>query len=147
MRPRWLQPSDTTHKLIQTVTRKIFRLISLILMTTILSSFTSCQDKSRQELILGKWKMDEKEYGQAQMALEFKKDKTSTVDRIVNGQSTFKQSYNYKLTDNDQYLVLEPTDSNQKIWKVGIVKLDNKILTLRSQSSDSSLLVLKRQNE
>ena len=129
------------------MTRKIFGLLSLIMMTTFLSSFTSCQEKSRQELLLGKWKMDEKEYGQAQMALEFKKDKTSTIDRIVNGQSAFKQSYNYKLIDNDQYLLLEPTDSSQKIWKVGIVKLDNKILTLRSQSPDSSLLVLKRVNE
>ena len=91
--------------------------------------------------------MDEKEYGQAQMALEFKKYRTSTIDRIVNGQSTFKQSYKYKLTDDDQYLLLEPTDSNQKIWKVRIIELDNKILTLRSQSPDSSLLVLKRQNE
>jgi hypothetical protein len=89
--------------------------------------------------------MDEKEYGQAQMALEFRKDKTSIVDRIVNGQSTFKQSYNYKLIDNDQYLMLEPTDSSQKRWKVGIIKLDSKTLTIRSQSPDSSLLVLKRQ--
>jgi len=129
------------------MTRKIFGLISLLTLTTILSSFTSCQDKSRQELILGKWRMDEKEYGQAQMALEFKKYRTSTIDRIVNGQSTFKQSYKYKLTDDDQYLLLEPTDSNQKIWKVRIIELDNKILTLRSQSPDSSLLVLKRQNE
>jgi uncharacterized protein (TIGR03066 family) len=126
---------------------KILGLILLIMMTTILSSLTLCQVKSRQELILGKWRMDEKEYTQAQMVLEFKKDKTSIVDKIVNGESTFKRSYTYKLTDNDQYLLLEPTDSNQKTWKVGIIKLDNKILTLRSQSPDSSLLVLKRENE
>jgi hypothetical protein len=91
--------------------------------------------------------MNEKEYGQAQMALEFREDKTSTIERIVNGQSTFKQSYNYKLTDNDQYLMLEPIDRNQKIWKLGIIKLDSKILTLRSQSPDSSLLILNRQHE
>ena len=129
------------------MTRKTFGLISLIMITTIFSSFSSCQNKSRQELILGKWRMDEKEYGQAQMALEFRKDQTSIVDRIVNGQSTFKQSYNYTLIDNDQYLMLEPTDSGQKRWKVGIIKLDSKTLTIRSQSPDSSLLVLKRQNE
>ncbi|MEP6846724.1 MAG: hypothetical protein ABI861_11995 [Panacibacter sp.] len=129
------------------MTKKTVGVILLMMTATILSSFTSCQDKSRQELILGKWRMDEKEYTHAQMALEFKKDKTATTDRIVNGQSTFKQLYNYKLIDNNQYLLLEPIDSNKKMWKVGIVKLDNKSLTFRSQSPDSSLLVLKRQNE
>ena len=89
--------------------------------------------------------MDEKEFKQAQMALEFKRDSTSTVDRIVNGKSTFKQLYNYKLTDNDQYLSLEPTDSSQKRWRVKIVQLDNKSLAFRSQSPDSSILVLQRQ--
>ena len=128
------------------MTKKIFGLNALITITTFLFSFTSCQDKYREELILGKWRMDERN-GQARMSLTFNKDKTSIVDRIVNGQSTFKQSYYYKLIDNDQYLLFEPTDSNQKIWKVGIIKLDNKTLTLRSQSPDSSLLVLKRQNE
>lgn len=129
------------------MTKKIFGLIALIMTTTVLFSFMSCQDKAREELILGKWRMDEKEYGQAQMSLVFNKNKTSTVDRIVNGQSTFKQLYNYKLTDKHKYLLLEPTDKDQKQWKVEIVQLDNKVLTLRSQSSDSSLLVLKRVNE
>jgi uncharacterized protein (TIGR03066 family) len=129
------------------MTRKVFGLISLIMIATICSSFTSCQDKDRKELILGKWRMDENEYRQAQMALEFRKDKTSIIDRIVNGQSTFKQLYKYQLSDNDQYLILEPTDSSQKTWKVGIIKLDDKTLTLRSQSPDSSFLILKRQND
>ena len=114
---------------------------------TVSFSFTSCQGKSRGQLILGKWEMDAKKYGQAQMSLKFNNDKTSTIERIVNGQSTFKQSYNYKLVDNDQYLLLEPTDSNQKIWKVGIIKLDKQSLNLRSQSPDSSLLILERQSE
>ena len=90
--------------------------------------------------------MEEKEYEQAQMALAFNKDKTATVDRMVNGGSRLKQSYHYKLMDNEEYLLLEPTDSNQKTWKIRIVKLDNEILELRSQSPDSSLLVLQRQN-
>jgi len=129
------------------VTKQVLGLILILMTTMVVSSFISYQDKSRKELILGKWKMDEKEYKQAQMALEFKKDMTSTVDKIVNGQSTFKKSYTYKLIDNDQYLLLEPTGSDQKVWKIGIIKLDNEALTLRSQSPDSSLLVLKRQND
>jgi hypothetical protein len=129
------------------VTKIIFGLALLIMTTIFLSSFASCQAKSRKELILGKWKMDEKEFKQAQMTLEFNKDETSIVDRIVNGESTFKQLYNYKLTDNDQYLSLQPTDSSQKTWKVRIIQLDNKSLTLRSQSPDSSLLILQRQNK
>ena len=129
------------------MTKKVFKLFLLTLTTTILFSFISCQDKSRKELILGKWKMNEKQYKPAQMALEFKGDNTSILDRIVNGQSTFKQLYTYKLIDNDQYLLLEPIDSNQKVWKVEIINLDNKILTFRSKSLDSSSLTLERQEQ
>ena len=91
--------------------------------------------------------MNEKQYTPAQMSLEFKRENTSTLDRIVNGQSTFKQFYTYKLIDKDQYLLLEPIDSNQKVWKVEIIHLDNKILTFRSKSLDSSSLTLERQEQ
>ncbi len=129
------------------MTKKVFKLFLLTLTITIIFSFISCQDKSRKELILGKWKMNEKQYKPAQMALEFNKDNTSILDRIVNGQSTFKQFYTYKLIDKDQYLLLEPIDSNQKVWKVEIINLDNKKLTFRSKSLDSSSLTLERQEQ
>lgn len=142
----WVQPCGRLENQFLICMTKI--LLTLFVSVTTIATpflFVSCQDKSREELILGKWKMDEKEYGQAQMLLEFKNDKTSVVDRIVNWQSTFERFYNYKLIDYQKYLLLKPADTTQNTWKIEIVTLDNNYLKLRSQSPDSSLLILKRQ--
>jgi len=129
------------------MTKLILVLIILLIATAFLYSFNYCQDKSREELIIGKWEMDKKEYPRAQMSLLINKDKTLILDRIVNGLSTFKQLYSYNLTDNNKFIIFEPFEKGKKIWNVEIIQLDYKVLTLRSQSPDSSLLFLKRQNE
>ncbi len=112
---------------------------------TIMTSFffLSCQEKSRKELILGKWRMEGKDY-YAQMSLEFNPDKTSVLEKLENSKLAYKQLYTYEFIDEQKYLLLEPSDSGAKIWKIEIVKLDNKTLKLRSQSPDSLLFRIKK---
>jgi hypothetical protein len=126
---------------------KILKTIFVFAIVASMSAFSSCQDKSRKELIIGKWRMEGEEYGKNQMALSFSKDNISILERLENGKSTLKQNYKYKLIDEEKYLLLEPLDTNNKVWKIGILELNTKILKLRSQSPDSSMLILKRLND
>ena len=112
----------------------------------LLVSIIGFSQQSKADLIIGNWIMDGKEYV-AQMSLKFKKDSSSILERLVNNKPTLKLEYKYMLSENQDYLHLDPTDPNEKKWKIKIIQLDYQTLKLQSQSPDSSVLILHRVKE
>ncbi len=100
--------------------------------------------QSRSELILGKWVMEGGEFGSNKLVMRFGKDSISTMERWEGEKSILKASFRYLLSDEDKYLLLVHLDSGSRNWYVGIIDLDETTLKLRSQSPDSSLLILTR---
>jgi hypothetical protein len=59
----------------------------------------------------------------------------------------YTDSFSYKLVNNDKYLDLEPLSKGGRHWDIGILELNKQILKIRSQSPDSSFMILNRFQE
>jgi hypothetical protein len=102
----------------------------------------ACKNASPNELIIGRWEM-QMENSPLKAIISFEKD-SATFERFQNGNLAQTYYFSYQMLDDGKYLNLLPLDSGGKHWKPRILKLNRNILSIQSQSPDSSQLIFKK---
>jgi hypothetical protein len=116
-----------------------------ISMFVILIIAFSCQ-VSKKQLIIGKWEVHY-DSSPHEMIINFRKDNIAVLKTWDKNVLTLTDSFSYKLVNDEKYLDLEPLSTRMQKWNIEILELNNKLLKIRSQSPDSSSLILYRIEE
>lgn len=110
---------------------------SIALLITVAFVF-ACNSSSKEDLVVGTWKFDEKDNGGKKVT--FNKDKTCYSTTIDDGKVDTIAKFKYSFANGGKQLITVDPTGDRKTDTVEVVELSSTVLKIKTPAGDTVVL-------